>query len=601
MISRIWALIFITVVLVIVLIGRLMSLQVIRGDYYRSLVDRFRYEKVRIESSRGRIYDDKGILLAWNVPAYYLRINMRKLYSMGKLERRDVIEKISKMSDIKVDDLRDLLSRVPKSTDYVIYRKKELTKDIALNIMEWNNPAFGISILDKRKYYPNSSISLVIGHVGEIDTEELKKYSKQGYRIFDLIGKNGLEKEYESYLRGRPGEIIIKRDVFGNIIEKTVTASPINGDDLHLNIDIKMQDYAQSLLQSTGKNGVVIVEDVKSGKILSLVSIPYVDSNMFIKGIDQRTWEKISQDPSKPLQNRAIQITYPPGSVIKPFIALAGLESGTLTPEATIFCDGYFRYRNSKGKVVKTYKDWLLIGHGVTNLIKALAVSCNVYFYQAGLKIGINNLVAMEKKMGLTKKTGIDLPGEINGFFPTPNWKLKNTGDIWYPGDTISLSIGQGYISLTPIEILRMMDIIANNGLIYKPQVVSYITDPEGRLVKFFYPILSRQVLLKPRSLDIVHLGLREVIDRSGDIRNRGTAYEAFAGCKIPVAGKTGSAEFRKDMPTHAWFACYAPIVNPKISILVLVEKGKEGGKTAAPIARKLIEYYFGGERNGTS
>ncbi|RKX55154.1 MAG: penicillin-binding protein 2 [Thermotoga sp.] len=609
MISRIWILLFATITLIVILLGSLMSLQVIKGDRYRNLVDRFRYEKVRIEPSRGRIYDSKGIPLAWNVPAYYLRINLRNLNKMDEFEREKAIEKAAKLTGISTSKVTDFASHYPKSMDYVIYRKKEITKDVSLNIMEWNNPAFTIAILDKRKYYPHSSISHVIGYVGEISEDELKEYSKLGYRMFDLIGKDGLEAEYEPYLHGRVGELIIKRDAFGNIVDTHIASPAVNGDDLHLNIDIEMQNKIEYLLSSTditrGKNSVVIVEDVKSGKILSLVSIPYIDSNMFVEGMNSKTWRNISQDPSKPLLNRAIQKTYPPGSVIKPFIAIAGLESGKLTPEATIFCDGYFRYKNSKDKVVKIYKDWLLTGHGVTNLIKALAVSCNVYFYQAGLKIGINKLAEMEKKVGLANKTGIDLPGEVKGFFPTPIWKMSNRGDIWYPGDTINLSIGQGYMSLTPIEILRMMDIIADDGLIYKPQIVASITNSDGQLEKYFYPIISRQVLLKPESLKVVQRGLREVISRSGnskrDLKNRGTAYDAFTGCKIPVSGKTGTAQLPLKDITHAWFACYAPSTDPKISILVLVEEGGHGGDTAAPIARKLIEYYFRGEQNGAS
>ncbi|MCD6449062.1 MAG: penicillin-binding protein [Thermotogaceae bacterium] len=447
---------------------------------------------------------------------------------------------------------------------------------------------------------------LILGNeveVSEIEANELKKmgvyirkdfkriYSGAaphvvGYISGSGMGIYGVEKQYNDFLTGQIGSELVMVDKRGKIISTIVKTPPLNGKDITLTIDSKLQSLAQNLL--SGQKGSVIMMDVKSGDILAMASSPYFNPNKISSGLSPREWKKLLNDPESAFLNRAISSAYPPGSAIKPFIALAYLLS---TNEATqvVDCEGIFKYKNSKGKVVAVYKDWLLSGHGITDLKKAIRVSCNVYFYTIGLETGIDKMKEIASLVKLDEKTGIDLPGEAKGLFPSKTWKMLTYKTDWYPGDTILVSIGQGYVKLTPLELITFYALLANDGVSYVPHVVKKIGDEEIK------PKIFVRLEGVPKKIwEFLREAMIEVTTHPGSLKEEGTAYRVFKGFPIKVAGKTGTAEVGKGLKSHSWFIGYAPAGNPQVVVLAMVEHGGPGSSAAAPLARRMLEEYFG-------
>jgi penicillin-binding protein 2 len=459
-----------------------------------------------------------------------------------------------------------------------------------------------------RKYIDDSQIAVLknSGSV-EITWEQAFIFQSKGYQIipvekrksygflYHIVGSvnkdgegiAGLEYVYNDVLKGKLSVSYGIRSPGGKYSQDILENFGENGLDLQTTINFKLQKYAYDLLTELATPSVIIVSDVRTGDILAMVSYPSPDVDL--NEVDTLTWEKLVSDPLKPLLNRAISNVYPPGSTFKVITAIAQMLYGH---PSTLFCGGVFHYRDSKGRITASYKDWLTTGHGVVDLRKAIRVSCNVYFYNAALDVGIDKLVSVSKAFYLDQRTGISLPGEVNGTLPSPEWKLKKFGEKWYPGDTVLFGIGQGFLDFTPIQILSLYNTIANKGMFVKPKLV-----------------LNEEISTKKVALNIPEPvwdalidGLEQVTTIQGPATSGGTAAKSFRDFKITVAGKTGTAQTHSG-PPHAWFVGFAPSRNPKYSVVVLIENGESGGHNAAPVARKVFDFmlengFFDEEKN---
>jgi penicillin-binding protein 2 len=444
-------------------------------------------------------------------------------------------------------------------------------------------PGVTIQIEPKRNYPYRQTLAHVLGYVSEISSEEIKSKEYKGYAPGDYIGKFGLERAYEKYLRGIDGEKRVEVDASGKEVRVLDTKEPVSGMSLHLHIDADMQAAADKALE--GKKAGVVATDVRSGGVLVLLSKPGFDPNNLSSGVSKDYWKDIATSKAHPLQNRALQGRFPPGSTFKIALALAGLEKGVINDRTTFTCRGGFQFGNH------FFRCWKKEGHGTISLHRAIVSSCDVYFYNLGLKLGVDNIHEMGAAIGLTKPTGIDLPGEKVGLIPSSAWKLKTYGEKWYEGETVSVSIGQGAVWLTPLGLMQLAAFAANGGVTFKPQIVNRIVSPEGKVVKVFEPAMLTDVKLRKDTFAQVREGMKGVVNEQG-----GTAYGSRLQ-NISMSGKTGTAQsvgMEKGVGKgdHAWFVAYAPSDDPAIAMAVLVEHGGHGATTAAPVAKALTDVF---------
>jgi penicillin-binding protein 2 len=439
-----------------------------------------------------------------------------------------------------------------------------------------------IQIEPKRNYPYAIMLAHVLGYVSEISSEELKAKENKQYAPGDYIGKFGLEKAYESYLRGIDGEQRVEVDATGREVRVLDTVEPIAGNSLHLNIDMELQMEVEKAFD--GKKGACVVTDPRNGGVLVLVSRPAFDPNELSSGATKDYWAKIATDKTHPLQNRATQGRFPPGSTFKPVLALKALEKGIISEATSFSCGGGFFYGN------RVFKCWKKGGHGSVPVHRGIVESCDVFFYNLGLKLGVDSIHEMAQTIGLTKITGIDLPGEKAGVVPSTAWKLKTYGEKWYEGETVSVSIGQGAVWLTPMQLQQLSSFIANEGVTFKPQIVNKIVAPQGKVLKVFEPVSLTNVKLSKHAIAVVKKGMKGVVNEP-----RGTAY-ASRLADVSMSGKTGtaqSASLGAGKGDHAWFFAYAPSESPVLSMAILVEFGGHGASTSAPIAKIVTQSYF--------
>lgn len=571
------------VITVTVLMIRLWDLQVMRGAEMRKMSEQNRVRKIKIVAPRGIIYDRTGKVIADTRAAFNVYVTPEDI--------KDFSQTIDGLADLLKWDREEIIEKLKafsgKPPSFPIKIRSDIPMDEVAKV-EANRvyiPGVSIQVEPKRNYIYGESFAHVVGYVSEIGDEELNnKTVYKNYSRGDCIGKYGLEKSYETYLRGIDGEKRVEVDVMGREVRDLDTIEPIPGNSLHLNIDLDLQLVADRALEN--KKGAVAALDPKTGGVLVLASRPSFDPNKFVSGITKKDWQTIALDKAHPLQNRAIQAGYPPGSTFKILTALKALETGVINENTTFTCRGGFPFGN------RVFGCWEKKGHGSVAIHRAIAESCDVFFYNVGLKLGIDRIREIAEAVGLGKPTGIDLPAEQKGIIPSPEWKKKRFGQPWYEGETVSVSIGQGAVWLTPIQLTQLSSFAANDGKTFRPQIVNRIVSTTGEVLKSFPPVISADVKLKKDTLLLVKNGMRAVVNEQ-----RGTAYGSRVTA-VAMSGKTGTAQAGSmdkgvDLGDHAWFIAFAPAEDPSLAMAVLVEFGGHGGSQSAPIAKAITETLF--------
>ncbi len=573
-----------TLVLVItmtVLLIRLWDLQIMRGSEMRKLSEQNRIRVKKIPSPRGIIYDRTGKVLADTRPSFNIYLTPEDIRDFSQsvdglarllnCDREEIIEKMKAASGmppsfpikIKSDIPMDEVARIEAHRVYI--------------------PGVSIQIEPKRNYPYGESFAHVIGYVSEISDEELKNKKKyKDYSPGDYIGKYGLERSYESDLRGVDGEKRVEVDAIGREVRTLEVIDPIPGHSLYLNLDLELQLTADKALET--RRGAAVAVNPKTGGVLVLMSRPGFDPNKFASGISRKDWQKIALDKAHPLQNRAIQGGYPPGSTFKILLALRALDLGVINERTTFGCSGAFAFGNH------VFRCWKKGGHGSVSVHRAIVESCDVFFYNVGLKLGVDRIHDFADVVGLGRVTGVDLPNEQKGLIPSTQWKKKRYNQPWYEGETVSVSIGQGAVWLTPIQLAHLSAFVANDGKNFKPQIVNRIVSTEGKVIKTFEPVVNAEPKMKKGVIKIVKDGMRGVVNEPG-----GTA-SSYRLENVAMSGKTGTAQAGSEkvkLGDHAWFIAYAPSEDASIAMAVLVEHGGHGGSAAAPVAKGITEKLF--------
>jgi penicillin-binding protein 2 len=574
-----------------VLLVRLMYLQVIRGDEYHRLSLNNRIRLQSIDPPRGLIYDRNGQVLVENRPSFDVDITLK---DAGKVE--ETVKKVAQHLDVPHEELMEKLTT---SKGISAYKPILLKQDIGRNALasieahKYDLPGISVNVKLRRHYLNVQDAAHLIGYLSEISPTELAAKKYPGRRRGDFIGKFGAEKAYENYLRGTRGGRQVEVNANGQVVRilKTVAAKP--GHNIYLTIDHALQKKAESLLR--GVAGAAVAMEPNSGHILALASSPSFDQNHFAIGMSHDQWDTLISNPFRPMENKAIQGEYPPGSTYKIITAMAGLEEGVIDVNTEVFCPGHYRLGN------RTYRCWKKGGHGQVEIIKAITESCDVYFYKVGELLGVDRLAWYARASGLGLPTGINLDKEAKGLIPTAAWKKKRSGVPWQKGETLSVAIGQGFNLATPLQMVGMTAAIANGGTRYKPIIMEAIKAPDGRLLHQSQPQVIGKVPISEPTLELVKTGLWAVVN--GD---HGTARGSRLA-DIEISGKTGTSQVisrKKDetqpeeerpahLRPHAWFVAYAPSAHPKIAVAVLIEHGEHGSSAAAPVARELIKTYL--------
>ncbi|MCD6364108.1 MAG: penicillin-binding protein 2 [Synergistetes bacterium] len=580
--KRLFTLMLIYAILIFLLIGRLWYIQVVMGEHYKSVAQGNRIKLLRLKATRGLIYDISGAPLAVNLPSFGLSLIPASLGDDDSLKR--FIKGLSDEIGVPYREIWRNYRRRVRSRYWPVLLVDNLTLPQIVDIRDWLSSHSFLSVeAGSRRFYPWGDLfSHVLGYTAEISERELKLYGDMGYRGGDQIGKMGLEKVYEEYLRGIDGYEEVEVDALGREVSILDRLPPRRGYDLILNIDRHLQKVAYDAL---GNNrGCVILMNPEDGAVLALVSKPSFDPNRFVWGIDPYEWRSIMKNPLHPMLNRATQAELPPGSLFKVITAMTALSEGVTSARRRILCTGSIKIGN------RVFKCWKEGGHGWVDIYQAIAHSCNIYFYTVGRELGIKKLSRYAEACGFGRKTGIDLASEARGFVPTPSWKKKRLKEPWYPGDTVNLSIGQGYLLVTPIQMACLVSAIANGGTIFKPRIARALRDSNGNLIKRFGPMVSMKLPFSESIIDQVRRGMRLAV-REGTAR-------VLSTMRIKVAGKTGSAQ-NPSGKEHAWFMGFAPYNDPSVAIVVMVEEGGAGGAVAAPIAKKVLKFYFRRYGNG--
>lgn len=548
-----------------ILFLRVFQLQVLKHPYYKVVAHRNYIQLLRLPAARGIIEDRNGLPLATNRPTFSTVVLPTGL---SKKEIKSTIKKVCSMFNLNAADVIENVEKSNPREPIII--KEDMTSWDVVSIEERLPllPGIHILALPRRKYPYRNLFAHVVGYVGPISKEELEVLSPYGYSHFDFVGKGGIEKFYDKFLKGKDGFRSIEVDAKGKILRILKETPPERGATLVLTLDVRLQKICREELGN--RPGTVILMNPNSGEILAMVSSPDFDPNFFLHP-DPQTWEKLRKNPLHPLTNRAISALYPPSSTFKLIVTFAGLKEGLLSPQTTHICPGYFRL----GKDL--FGCWK--AHGRVDLAKAIYESCNVYFFQEGLKIGYDKIKEYASLFGIGKPTGIDIPEELSGLFPTPEWKRRKLKEPWYDGDTCNLAIGQGYLLVTPLQLLCAYNIFATEGKCYQPHLVKMIK--RGEAVEKIKPAIISKVDAPEEIWKKIKWYLRLVT-------TKGTAAWVNYLCKFPMAGKTGTAQNPKGKD-HAWFVGWAPWDEPVLSIVVLVEHGGSGGGVAAPIAAKIM------------
>jgi len=589
--------IFFTIIFFFTLImARAFYLQVVKGQNYNQIAEGNRIRLLSIKAERGIIYDRYHTPLVANLPNVSLYFIPPDLPSDDQT-KKDLTQVIAAIIDKNSDELWQEFIHAPATSYQPILIADNLSHEqsIRLKTIEDNLAGVYTATEPRRDYLEGSGLAHILGYVGKISSSELAQDAAQNYDVNDTLGKDGVELFYESMLKGKNGTQEIEVDALGktkkilNRIESQIGAS------LVLTIDAELQKKLSQSLANAIKNspasqaGVAIALDPQSGEILSLVSLPGFDNNFFSAGITEDAYQNYLTDQRKPLFNRTVAGTYPPGSIFKPLVALAALEQGIINEHKTFLSTGGLQIGDW------FFPDWKYGGHGRVNVISAIANSVNTFFYYIGggyhdfIGLGVQKITDFARQFYLSKTLGIDLPGEAAGFLPSKDWKEKTKQESWYIGDTYHLAIGQGDILVTPLQVASYTAFFANGGTLYQPHLLKEIINADG--LKNEHNSINNQeyVLAKnlasDENIDIIRRALRATV-------TSGSA-QSLQSLPVAVAGKTGTAQVGADKESHAWFTGFAPYDSPRIVITILLENGGEGSAVAVPVFKEVVEWYF--------
>ncbi len=587
-----------------VLVSRLHWLQVQRYDHFTDLAQGNRVRVEPLPAPRGMIYDRSGAVLAENRPAYQLELVREQV--------KDVEATLAELVDIGVldpDDL-DFVRRAIRSRrpfDSVPIRLRLSEEDMARFALHRHRfPGVDIRTRLARHYPQGETAVHAVGYVGALSESDLERVDREEYAGISTIGKIGVEGTFEDALRGRKGSRQIMVNAQGRPVDREAvldeplrTVAAKHGADLYLTLDLEVQRVAEQAVQ--GQRAAIIALDPRNGEVIALVSRPGFDPNSFARGLTRAEFAALNDDLDRPLFNRALRGTYPPGSTIKPVVALAGLEHGLVTPTTTRACPGWYSLPGSSHR----FRDWKRSGHGSVALIEAVAQSCDIYFYALATQLGVERLQEFLGRFGLGGPTGLDVGGEKSGLLPSPAWKRRAfkraEQQVWFPGETVIFGIGQGYMTSTPMQLAQMTAVLAMRGASHRPRLVRALRDPVTRVETPVPPAPLPTVQLRDQAdWDVAVQSMVAVMQG-------GTASRAATGAEYSIAGKTGTAQVfsiaqnaRYDESTiserlrdHAWFIAFAPVEAPRIAVVVLVENGRSGSGTAAPIARSVMDAYL--------
>ncbi|MBI5559652.1 MAG: penicillin-binding protein 2 [Deltaproteobacteria bacterium] len=591
--SRVFFALWVVLFAFSVLVIRLWYLQIIRGSHFSELSRTNSIRLIKAQAPRGIIYDRNGGILAENRPGFDLSIIPEDVQDWEKTKKF-----LTRLAGI---DEKTIEERLRKARGRPPYRPVKLKEDLTWEEMvrvaayKFELPGVDIDVGQKRIYAYNEATTHLMGYLGEISEREYSEFrteEENPYSPGDVIGKAGAELAFEDELMGINGGKQIEVDALGRLVSVIKNINPYPGNNVHLTIDLQAQIAAWEAME--GRAGAVVAMDPQTGEVLAMVSTPSYNPNDLIDGVSEEEWTAIVQNPMKVLTNRVIQGLYPPASTFKVITAAAALEEGVIDPSTKIYAGPSFKYGNHE------YRDWKEEGHGTIDVHRAIVESADTFFYQVGLKVGLERLARYSTLFGFGQKTGIAFTNEKNGLVPTAEWKKRVYGAPWFEGETVSVSVGQGFMLTTPLQLLNAYSAIANGGTLYVPQLVGSVDAPEGVAIRKFTPVEKRRIDISGKTLAVLKDALRGVVAEDGGTARFLNSYG------LDIAGKTGTAQVMRmreriknvnSIPykfrDHGWFVGYAPSDDPKIAVVVLVEHGGFGASSAAPVALKVMQAYL--------
>ncbi len=586
---------FVAALLLALLLGRLMYLQILHQEHYVTLSENNRVNILPIPPTRGLIYDRNGIVLAQNLPSFSLRLVPEHVPDL-----QQTLTELQQLVAISEEDLERFHKdrKQKRRFEGIPLRFRLDDEEVArISVNQYRLPGVEIHAELARHYPLGQLASHAVGYVGRINERELQELDASNYAATSHIGKVGVERAYEDLLHGRVGYQQVETNAQGRILRVLERTLPTPGKNLFLNLDVQVQRVAEQALSE--HNGALVAIDPRNGAVLALVSTPTYDPNLFVNGLDSKTFKALRDSPDRPLFNRALRGQYPPGSTIKPFLGLAGLELGELRQSTSLNCPGWYMQEGDP----RRYRDWKKYGHGKTDLTKAIVESCDVYFYDLAATLGIDRMHDFLSHFGLGQRTGIDIRGELGGILPSRDWKRRTFRTVWYPGETLIAGIGQGFMLTTPLQLASITATLSMYGRRTQPNMVYAIQEADE---------MTEQVI-EPKAREPVPVGnidhWKTVLQAMHDVVNspRGTAHRISYQLPYTIAGKTGTAQvfgikedeeykeedISKKLRDHALFVAFAPVEDPRIAVAIIVENGGHGGSTAAPIVRQVMDQYL--------
>jgi len=574
------------------IIVRMVYLQIVKGDEYRQKSENNSVRLRKLRPPRGLMMDANRQVMVENQPSFDIFFAPNRIKDIDS-----VMLKLSELYAKGSSNFSNDLSLADKARPFAPVRldrnvSREKVAIVETNVLDL--PGVFVEVTPIRYYHNGPMISHIVGYTGEITEKELEKDSSGHYSSGDMVGKYGMERYLDAYFKGKNGAEQIEVNAFGRKVKGLGLITPESGYNAVLTIDSLLQKTAWNAME--GKTGAALVMNVHDGSVLALVSSPSFDANLFNGGISFASWEKLSNDPFHPMENRAIAGQYPPGSTYKLVIAAAALQEGLISPEKTILCNGTYEVGN------RVFRCWQKKGHGSVNLHRAIVESCDVYFYNLGKMLGVDKIAWYAKQFGFGSVTGIDLPREKSGLVPTKDWKLSRLGESWQLGETISVAIGQGYNLVTPIQLVNAYAALANGGTLFRPHLIKSIETADGQKYQQFGPEIINKLPVSKENMILLNYGLWGAVNERG-----GTGY-VLKRAEEDLCGKTGTAQviglpqdenarrakkIAAEYRDHALFVSFGPYKNPEIAVAVIMENAGHGGSAAAPVARKIFDAYF--------